>query len=650
MKKLLFSLFLLALLAHETKANPGDTTWVTICNTTSVTAWGDVNFNNIMLPTGKTFRKINLHYVLGATSTNSSALYDYLTRVWVKPAGNDTMEIARVITPFAGGWKAAGRTNDYVIDVTEYASVLQGNTSFRYYYDGYQYVYSYALKLEMIEGTPPMTVNTIENIYTEPYGGGRRYYYGTATSIETKLTTQQLQITSPSTKAYVKTFISGHASDNGNQCAEFCEKYYELILNGTSMATQTIWRNDCGLNEIYPQTGTWIYNRGNWCPGNTVKPLVHAIPGSIAPNTTFTLNMDMEPYTSPGSPAGQDPPFYYIGSQLVSYSTPNFSTDVSIEDIISPSNNPNYARSNSTCSNPIIKLKNTGSSNVTSVVFNYNLKGGATYTYTWTGNLAFLEETIVDLGSSQAMFNGNESNEFEVSINSVNGTSGDQNTFNNTYRSTFVDVKSYPGKFVVYFKTNSATSPINGSFNEANWKIVDQAGTIVKSRISNANNTVYNDTVNLANGCYTFIADDDDCDGIAWWANSDGTGVMKFNSSTSAITLKSFNGDFGCRLTERFTVGYYLNVKETSDLNNNFQLFPNPASSDINLLFDVKEYQDVNYSILDVTGKEVIKGDFSNISSVNYSINTDNLSNGIYFINCKFSKGELITKKFVINK
>lgn len=642
-------MFLLVLLAPETKANPGDTTWVTIYDTRKITQYGNYD-TSAVLPTGKTYRKIRLHYILGRYACPAGTQYcgswDYTTHLYAKPAGADTVEIARVITPYATDWINTNRKHDYIIDVTDYSSVLNGNLDFRYVYDGYSWGFTVTLKLELIEGTPPMNAVAVKNIY-DGY-----YTYGSTTNpIENHLVAKPFQYTSPVTKAFVKNIISGHGSDD-NQCGEFCSKYYDLKINGANVSQKQLWRSDCGVNDIYPQTGTWLYERANWCPGNVVNPIIHDISTLTSASSTFSVDIDMEPYTSPTqSNAGG----YGITSQLVLYSTPNYNVDLSIEDVIAPTDDANYFRSNNVCSNPKIKIKNTGTTNITSAVFNYNLKGGSVYTYTWTGNLSFLEETTVDFGSSVAMFNGNESNVFEVTVNSVNGASGDQNTFNNSYTTKFVDVKAYPNKFVVYFKTNNATSTINGGYNETNWKIINQSGTIVASRQNNVNNTTFKDTLTLPDGCYTFISDDDGCDGISWWVypyypTNPGTGTLRFNSATSPIPYKTFNGDYGCQIIERFTVGYYLSVNETDDHSNNFQLYPNPASSNINLLFDVKEYQDVNYSIVDVTGKEVSNGKFSNISSINYPVNTDNLGSGIYFINCKFSKGELLTKKFVINR
>ena len=78
-------------------------------------------------------------------------------------------------------------------------------------------------------------------------------------------------------------------------------------------------------------------------------------------------------------------------------------------------------------------------------------------------------------------------------------------------------------------------------------------------------------------------------------------------------------------------------------------LYPNPATSKINVLFDMSELQTINYTITDITGKEVKTGKFNNIGADVYPIELDNLLSGMYFMTCKFDKGGVITQKFTIN-
>ena len=642
-------LLLAVTLIPETFSNPGDTTWVTIYNLRKITQYGNYD-TSAVLPTGKTFRKIRLHYILGRYACPGGTQYcgswDYTTQVYAKPVNADTVEIARIITPYATDWLTANRTHDFVVDVTDYSSILNGNLDFRYKYDGYSWGFTLTLKLEMIEGTPPMNALSVKNIYDGYYS-----YGNTSSPIENYLIEKEYQYNTPATKAFIKNTISGHGSDD-NGCGEFCSKYYDLKINGSAVSQKQLWKSDCGLNDISPQTGTWLYERANWCPGQIVYPINHDISSITSASSNFSVNIDMEPYTSPTQ---SNTGGYNIVSQLISYSAPNFNTDVSIEDIISPTNDPNYARSNNSCVNPKIKIKNTGTDPITQIVFNYNISGGSVQTYTWTGTLNYLEETIVEFGTSLLLYNGNLTNQFFVSINQVNGNSGDQNLLNNTYKSTYNTVKVYPNQFIVYFNSNAATSAINPGFNESRWTIKDVNGNIVASRINNTNSTVKKDTVNLPDGCYTFTMDDDGCDGISWWAYqyytpNPGTGIIRFTKLGIPVVLKNFNGDFGCQITERFMTSSVVTSIEKTETKANFQLFPNPTKSVINVLFDVNEFQNLNYSITDITGKELKTGQLNTIGSEVYSVNVEDLPSGMYFFTGKFEKAELITQKFVISQ
>jgi len=651
MKKLFLLTLAMFSVFSELAANPGDTTWVTIYNQRKITAYGNID-TTATLPTGKRYRKIRLHYILGRYACPAGSQYcgswDYTTQVYVKPAGMDTVEIARIITPYATDWLGSGvnKKHDYIVDVTDYAAALQGtNLGFRYGYQGYSWGFTVTLKLEMIEGVPPMDALSVKNIYDGYYA------YGVGSDpIESHLVQKTFQYAAPAANAIIKNTISGHGSDNAG-CSEFCSKYYEQKVNGTSLGQRQLWRKDCGMNDVYPQTGTWLFERGNWCPGAVVWPIYHNITTNTSAGSNFTVDMDMEPFTSPGGTAGG----YNVVSQLIAYSAINHSTDVAIEDVIAPTNDENYFRSNSICSNPKVKIRNVGSNAVTSVSFLYNLKGGTTQTYTWNGNLPFLKDTVVDLGSSVNVFNANTSNVFEVKVTGVNGGSGDDYADNNVYTTTFTDVRSYPGKFVVYLKTNNATSTTNAGFNETHWQIINDQGTVMYSRTNANNNTTYNDTVTLPTGCYSFILDDDGCDGINWWYYqyynvNPGTGIVRFSPAVGIPPLKTFNGDFGCQVIERFTVNYVLSTNDLQKMDQQVTLFPNPASNELNLLFDVTEKQDITYTITDVTGKQLLQGLIPQVSSVAYPVNTTSLASGVYMISLTFKNGSTAQKRFVIGR
>ncbi len=67
-------------------------------------------------------------------------------------------------------------------------------------------------------------------------------------------------------------------------------------------------------------------------------------------------------------------------------------------------------------------------------------------------------------------------------------------------------------------------------------------------------------------------------------------------------------------------------------IENNFTLYPNPATTAINLALNTVHEGEYQFSIFDGTGKEVSKGSLDFAVSRNHSIQIDELSNGIYFV------------------
>ncbi len=645
MLKSIFKICLLVLTLTSTSfAAPGDTTKIVLYKDKQLPYYGNYD-TTVTLPTAKRYRKINLHYILGLYVCPGNPQYcgswDYTTNFYVVNPSLGNIEIARVITPYATGWVNKNWSNDYVIDVTDYASILKGNTKFSYAFGGYSFGFKITMILEMIEGVPPMDALSVQNIYNGEFTYG---HPNPSLSIESNLTPKIFANTNQGGITMVKHLITGHGN-NGPQCSEFCKKYYDLKVNNNFVARQDIWKSDCGLNNIYPQTGTWLIDRANWCPGEAVRPFYHNITSNIGTAPTYTVDIDMEYYVESNQNA-----YYITRTHLINYSAPNHSLDVELSDIIAPNENQNYTRFNPICANPRVKIKNVGSALVTSVEIKYNLKGGQEYTTTWTGNLPFLKDTIVELGHNMPMMLANNSNSFIATVAKVNGNI-DQNSLNNSYQVKFNKPVVYPTEFIVLFKANKASSPTRPGENETTWKIIDHDGNVVKSRTNAVNNIVYRDTVRLKWGCYTLIMDDEGCEGISWWANSSqvGSGIFRIDQINGG-TLKTFNGDFGCQFTEAFTVQYNLgNENITQNFNNDFNIYPNPASTSVKFQTTNLNTSIQTIQISDITGKLIYYKVITTKQS-EFELEIDNFVNGLYFITCSLSNGSKLTKKLNIQK
>ena len=59
------------------------------------------------------------------------------------------------------------------------------------------------------------------------------------------------------------------------------------------MYTQEIWRDDCGEVALYPQGGTWVYDRANWCPGDKATTREHELTNFLSTGQTNLLDFDI---------------------------------------------------------------------------------------------------------------------------------------------------------------------------------------------------------------------------------------------------------------------------------------------------------------------------------------------------------------------
>jgi hypothetical protein len=104
-----------------------------------------------------------------------------------------------------------------------------------------------------------------------------------------------------------------------------------------------------------------------------------------------------------------------------------------------------------------------------------------------------MEEEEVTL--DPMIHDGNET-KFVVTLSNPNGST-DTHSDNDTMESEFEDLPIYKPSFLVRLKTNNYGS-------QSSWTIKNSNNEVVYSRDNCANNTLYNDTVTLGNGCYTF--------------------------------------------------------------------------------------------------------------------------------------------------
>ena len=533
-------------------------------------------------------------------------------------------ELARYITPYGNnlslgdGWK-------WTFDVSDYRTLLADSV----HLSAGNWQELLDMKFIMIKGTPPRDIIDIENLYTGSFD------YGVASNpIENHLPALKKKIPANAFNARWKSRITGHGMDSPENCSEFCAKNHYFKVNDTLRYTKLVWRDNCDLNPLYPQGGTWVYDRANWCPGAEVWTYDMDLSPFITSGDTVVLDHDVQPYTS-GGPWN----YFQIEDQLVTYGVPNFTLDVALENIISPSSDKMFLRENPICAHPKIVIRNTGSTTLTSLKITYGIEGATPSVFNWHGNLKFLESETVTLSSFQW---AEGAQYFNVTLSEPNG-GVDQYEKNNTLKSAYTYPPLMPSRFVIEVKTNNYPS-------ENQYSLTDGAGTIILSRDNLSANTFYRDTLTLADGCYEFLMTDSGEDGLSFWANTaQGSGVVRFRKADSPAFIKNFNADFGGQIRQQFTVGISSSVEDyTFSKETLLNVYPNPTTGNLFIDFDFPERSDGEVILVNSLGRELSRKTFDNVVAESLEMDLSAYPTGVYMVILKCNK-EVKVKKFVKN-
>ncbi len=651
---------------------PGDTTRIRVHDAVDM-VWYENYDQQVIFPEGNTsYGKILMHYTMGCASTGCSD-WDYTTKIeLLKPLGyNDStvasidtisqdplvvdttwnvyeakepFELARVITPY-GGYMRVG-SNGYnsnwrhvhTFDVTDYAPLFRDTAEIRAFYGGWSSGFSVTIDFEFIEGTPPREVLEVRNLWQS---GGNGWGYQDATSFDNDYL-QPISVEYPlgTGSSMLRVVPSGHGFDNNTSCAEFCQRNYYLKMDDTQIGSNLMWDADCGLNPIYPQGGTWLYDRANWCPGLRTHRFDHDLTGLIAEEGVYDFDIDIQNITWSGNQA----PVYIWETQLFIYGEKNHQVDAAIEDIISPSNKDDYQRMNPICNEARVIIKNYGSQSLTSATLSYAVNGNNWRTYNWEGSLAFGEsETVVlPITESWEWSNQGGNSTFEVRIENPNGAI-DENSINDAMMSTFENTPMLPSVLEFQFRTN--TKP-----NETTWKLFDSQGNVLKENESGMlASTLYRDTFDLTPGCYMMRIEDSAKNGLSWWANNDGSGYarLRIPSSTMAHVFKA---DFGTKIEYYFTVGYGLSIPEDfTQTAPKVTIYPNPSNGMFKVEFDSFQNDAAQIQIVNTMGQIVLKEDvsFNQSSLKEIEFDLSDSGAGTYFVHIT-TKDSKLTKHVVI--
>lgn len=532
-------------------------------------------------------------------------------------------EIARLITPYAKFFNKNFQY-EYLFDVTDYTSLLHDSTDIRLIYEGYTFGFTSTVEFYFIEGTPAREAYKVVNVYNGyfPYGNANN-------PIENYLKLKAYKVDSGAAETKLRIMVTGHGGEQNENCAEFCAKNYYLKINGTQLAKQLIWRDNCGSNAIINQGGTWIYNRANWCPGELVTPYEYEL--NVSKNDSLKIDIDMDPFTANGS-AG-----YGYEAQLVYYKANTRNVDAGIERIMAPTKDQWFSKSNPVCDNAKVMVRNFGKSTITQILFKFQVGNAPVKFHYHNTNLKpyQAEEAVLPW----MVWSGDISDKtFKVWIETVNNQA-DENTTNNTMSSVIDLPPTLPLNFIVETRTNNRPQ-------DNNYTIKDNQGITKFTKTFTQANTIHKDTITLGYGCYTFLFNDVGGNGLSFWNPPvEGSGYVRFTTNSQFITLlKTFNADFGSFVQFNFRVGSPVGAEEVFKTNPQIKIYPQPATDYLKI--ESSDIIPVKIQLTDINGRMIRI--FNDMEVNTGLLNVSSLQKGIYFLTITGNNNQTVTKKVIV--
>ncbi|MCB0550537.1 MAG: hypothetical protein KDD19_23410, partial [Phaeodactylibacter sp.] len=236
-------------------------------------------------------------------------------------------ELLSLVTPYGNGLSLGAQGKTFWFDVTDYAPILRGEKFLSVELGG-QYQEELDISFHFIKGTPPRKVLGIQNIW--PF---RRAWFDQIQD-DRFFEPRQVPLRADAAGFKIRASITGH-----EQNGEFTPREHYINLDGGEQEFPfQVWK-ECGDIPIYPQGGTWLFDRAGWCPGTPTDVHEFEVTSWVVPGGALEVDYGLNgPFLSSAN--------YLVSSQLVSYGPPNFQLDAAVETIMRPSGRVEFARIN----------------------------------------------------------------------------------------------------------------------------------------------------------------------------------------------------------------------------------------------------------------------------------------------------------------
>ena len=280
-------------------------------------------------------------------------------------------------------------------------------------------------------------------------------------------------------------------------------------------------------------------------------------------------------------------------------------------------------------SSPRVTFKNSGTETLTSAVFNVKTSSDVEVvsSYQWNGNVPAGESMEIILPE----FNFNDASNFVIEATEVNGNS-DGYPVDNIYNVEVTEPLAIEdGYMKLQLKTGS--DPENMTIEIMN---MDNGEVTHTFAYEEANKTFQEDIYLPAVGCFRMTIKNTAGNGFGggFWG-------VKDSDNNTIITGSSNSNNFRYEFSFEFT-NNAVSVNEVESLNN-INIYPNPASSSIN----VSAQNLTNIKVYNAVGQLIYAED---ATSDNVRIDTQNWTNGFYYVTVETADGNNVSQKVIVNK
>jgi hypothetical protein len=288
---------------------------------------------------------------------------------------------------------------------------------------------------------------------------------------------------------------------------------------------------------------------------------------------------------------------------------------------------------------PKVTIQNMGNETMTSLDIMYSINGGPAMTYNWTGSLNTAQSEVVTLPSVSFTHLG--TNTVWVATQAPNGQY-DQVQGNDIATKTFEPSKNSGTQIDLTFVTDNYGYELYWEIQDPNGSVVASGGNtnvgINGGGLQSAgagdpgaygNGATVNETVTLTGtGCHKLVLVDDYGDGMCCQY-----GNGSYTVESSGIQLYN-GGSFGGSEERVFNVGGTSSINDL-ELVSNVSIYPNPATENATVSFNMIETGEVSLEVVNVLGARIVSQNLGEKAAGqhNQNLSVNNLPSGIYMVN-----------------